>query len=603
MKKQYLFFILAAIFVFGCSKKLDQKPEATINREAIFSSERGMELYVNSFYGISSDNTAILPDANAIIRSDEMADYAARTTVPEFLRPGAFSSRQSTGWTWTALRNINYFLENVKTSTVAPDIRNHYTGLARFFRAWFYFDKVRRFGAVPWINKTMDVTDSALFNTRDTRALVMDSVLADLDYACSNIRTTSENTRSLITKYVAYGFKSRVCLFEGTFRKYHSAPGGLAAGLGGTSNKWLNEATTAAKKVIDEGGFVLNTTGGADKAYRQLFINTTPVGTEVMLSAVADPALSVLNDANWWWTSATYGARVSLIRTFVNTYLNIDGTPFTNKPGFQTMVFSEEVKGRDLRLQQTIRSGDYKRINGGVAEAAPPVFSYTYTGYQPIKWTLDDTYYDGGTRNINSISIMRYAEILLNYAEAKAELGTLTDDDWNKTIGALRRRAGITGNTSVKPAVADPYLQTNYFPEISDAVLLEVRRERGIELVLEGFRFYDIVRWKKGKLMEMLWNGFYVPGLNQNLDLNGDGQPDVNFYKGTRPATQPGVTYINVSETVNGVTNPQRLRQDTHGEITWLSNIPRVFEEKHYLYPIPENDRLMNPKLGQNPAW
>ena len=117
------------------------------------------------------------------------------------------------------------------------------------------------------------------------------------------------------------------------------------------------------------------------------------------------------NDANWWWTSATYGARVSLIRTFVNTYLNIDGTPFTDKPGYQTLTFMEEVKGRDKRLQQTIRMGNYTRTNGGAVEAAPPVFSYTYTGYMPIKWSLDDTYYDGGTRNINSISLMRYAEI------------------------------------------------------------------------------------------------------------------------------------------------------------------------------------------------
>lgn len=595
MKKQDVYFFLLIVILSGC-KKLDQKPEATITRDAIFTSERGLDLYANSFYDI-------LPDGNAVIRSDEMTDYAARTTAPDFLRPGAYGSRQSSGWDWNGLRNINFFLENVKNPKIAENIQNHYIGIARFFRAWFYFDKVRRFGAVPWINKTMDINDSALFNQRAPRTLVMDSVLADLNFACENIRPATDNSRSFITKYVAYAFKSRVCLFEGTFRKYHSQPGGLAEGLGSTAEGWLNEAVTSAQKVMDESGFTLNTAGGTDKAYRQLFINAAPVGSEIMLSAVADPALNVLNDANWWWTSATYGARVSLIRTFVNTYLNIDGTPFTDKPGHDTIVFSEEVKGRDMRLQQTIRSGDYKRINGGVAEAAPPVFSYTYTGYQPIKWTLDDTYYDGGTRNINSISIMRYAEVLLNYAEAKAELGTLTDDDWNKTVGALRRRAGITGNTTTKPIIADAYLQANYFPEISDPALLEVRRERGIELVFEGFRFYDIVRWKKGKLMEMLWNGFYVPALNQPLDLNSDSKMDVSFYKGTAPAAEPGVTYINVSETLNGNPNPQRLKQDSFGELTWLTTIPRVWEDKNYLYPIPENDKLQNPKLGQNPGW
>ncbi|MGV3639885.1 MAG: RagB/SusD family nutrient uptake outer membrane protein, partial [Adhaeribacter sp.] len=341
-----------------------------------------------------------------------------------------------------------------------------------------------------------------------------------------------------------------------------------------------------------------------DKSYRQLFTNPAPVATEIMLAAVVDPALSVFNDANWWWTSATYGARVSLIRTFVNTYLNIDGTPFTATPGYETMPFAQEVKNRDKRLQQTIRMGDYKRTNGGLVTAAPPVFSYTYTGYHPIKWSLDDQFYDGGSRNINSISMLRYAEVLLNYAEAKAELGTLTDQDWTNTIGALRQRAGITGGLNARPATVDPYLQSRYFPGISDPVLLEVRRERGVELVLEGLRLEDIIRWNRGALMEMVWNGFYVPALNQPLDLNEDGVLDVAFYK-TMPATKvPGVTYVNVAETISGGTpNPQRLSQDTQGELTWLANIPRKWEPKHYLYPIPEADRLMNPALGQNPGW
>src|SRR5688572_13720607 len=115
--------------------------------------------------------------------------------------------------------------------------------------------------------------------------------------------------------------------------------------------------------------------------------------------------------------------------------------------------------------------GNYQRINGGTTEPAPPMFSYTYTGYQPIKWTLDDTYYDGGSRNDNSISIIRYSEVLLNYAEAKAELTALTDADWAITIGALCKRAGIMAGLTAKPTLTDPYLQTNYFPGIADPAL------------------------------------------------------------------------------------------------------------------------------------
>lgn len=589
--KNIIMLLWAGLVLAACNK-LEQVPQATATRDAVFGSDKGLELYANSFYNV-------LPTANAIHRGDEMSDYAARTQVPDFLREGAYGPRQSSGWNWRELRNINYFLENNTNRAISEETRRHYNGLARFFRAWFYFDMVRRFGDVPWMGKTMPVDDPALYKKRDPRALVMDSVLADLNYACEHIRTTNDNSRSLITKYIAYGFKSRVCLFEGTYRRYTTAYGQQA-----TAEKWLSEAANAAEMVMSRGGFSLSEAGGSSLAYRQLFTSKLPVSNEIMLAAVADPALSVFNDANWYWTSATYGARLSLIRTFVNTYLNLDGTPFTNTPGYATMTFMQETRNRDKRLQQTIRLGDYKRINGGTPEAAPPVFSYTYTGYQPIKWTLDDTYYDGGTRNDNSISIMRYAEILLNYAEAKAELNALTDADWARTIGALRKRAGITGGLTAKPAVADAYLMASYFPEISNASLLEIRRERGIELVLEGFRFADLLRWHKGNLLEMTWNGFYVPALDVAMDLNEDGKNDVYFYK-DKPVTPglAGVTYINVAPTVNGVANPQRLSNDTSGELTWLSNVARKWNARNYFYPIPEADRLINPDLGQNPGW
>jgi len=590
MKRYLGWLVLLSIGLASC-EKLDQEPQATVTSAAVFSSENGLQLYANSFYNG-------LPTGNDIHQGDAMADYAARTQVPDFLRPGAFSARQSSGWDWTQLRNINYFIANCNNPAISPAVRNNYLGLARFFRAWFYFDKVKRFGDVPWVSKPLAVDDPSLYNGRDSRTLVMDSVLADLNFACANITTAADNSRSLITKQTAYAFKSRVCLFEGTFRKYQTS-----YNLGSSATTWLNEAASAATMVMTTGGFSLNAAGGPTASYRQLFTSQAPVASEIILAAVADPALSVYYDANWWWTSATYGSRVSLIRTFVNTYLNQDGTPFTSKPGYQTLPFVQEVKDRDRRLQQTIRMGDYKRLNGGVLEAAPPVFSYTYTGYQPIKWTLDDTYYDGGSRNINSISIIRYAEVLLNYAEAKTELGTLTDADWAKTIGALRQRAGITNGLATKPTVADPYLQRNYFPTISNPTLLEVRRERGIELILEGFRFYDLVRWRRGELLEMPWNGFYVPALNQPLDLNEDGVLDVAFYT-TLPTSRPsGVTYVNVAPTISGGINPQQLSNGTSGEINWLNNVPRKWEEKYYLYPIPENDRLINPKLGQNPGW
>jgi hypothetical protein len=212
--------------------------------------------------------------------------------------------------------------------------------------------------------------------------------------------------------------------------------------------------------------------------------------------------------------------------------------------------------------------------------------------------------YDNGANNTNSICLMRYAEILLNYAEARAELGQLTNADWALTIGALRSRAGITGGLTALPTVADPYLQANYFSDITDPALLEIRRERGIELALEGFRFNDLARWNHGELLTKNWNGFYVPALNQAMDLNGDGIPDVYFYQGTAPANPIStVTYINVAPTTGGLTNPQILANGTAGEINWLNNVPRTFQSYMYLYPIPYSQLLLNPNLLQNPVW
>ena len=590
-RKRVAVMLAVGMFTASCSKNLDQVPQSSATKDAVFGSEDGLKLYATSFY----DG---LPALNDVVKVDGMADYSAVNAVPDFLRKGGYTSRTATGWDWKVLRNINYFIANCNNPLVPEAVRNNYLGLARFFRAYFYFDKVKRFGDVPWIGRAFEVDDPDLYAGRDSRTLIMDSVIADLDFAAANITLAKDPTGSQVTKYVALGLESRACLFEGTFRKYQTTyqlPGADAL---------LQKAADAAKEVIDSKVFSLNQAGGADQSYRQLFISTAPVVTEVMLANIANLSLGVFNDATWWYASSTYGSRLSFTRKFINTYLKIDGTPFTNTAGYETMIFNQETQGRDKRLQQTIRTPGYTRTSNGATVAAPPVFSYVYTGYMPIKWSLDDTYYDNGTTGTNAICLMRYAEILLNYAEARAELKQLTDDDWKMTVGALRARAGITGGISAKPVVVDNYLKTNYFPAITDPSLLEIRRERGIELVLEGFRFNDLVRWGLGSLLTNSWNGFYVPALNVPMDLDNNGTPDVCFYQTTLPANPvDGVTYINVAPTVNGKTNPQQLSHGTYGEIHWLDNVDKEWLPRKNLYPIPYNDIQLNPALDQNDGW
>lgn len=599
MKTHYIWFLIMGLSLAGCD--LEEVPKNTADKNAVFGSENGLQLYANSFY-------EWMPSANNIHQADAISDYSSRRNAPDFLRDGVYSSRTSdntsasgydlvalggdSNWGWGTLRNLNFFLANNNNPNVSEATRQHFNGLARFFRAWFYFEKVKRYGDVPWIDKPLDVSDPQLYAGRDPRTLVMDNVLADLNFAIENIRTVDNTSRTLITKDIARALKSRVALFEGTFRKYHTDKG-----LANTAATWLTASADAAKAIMDGGKFRLNTSGGTDAAYRQLFISDAPVAAEIMLTIASSSSLGVRHAANWYFTSATTGTRFSFIRPFIHTYLNLDGTPFTSDPGYQTKTFAQETKGRDKRLQQTIRTPGYTRTNAGAKVAAPPAFTYTYTGYQPIKWSVDDVGVDGGNNNTNAVSVFRYAEVLLNYAEAKAELGTITNDDWTKTIGTLRSRAGITGGLTALPTTVDPYLKSTYFPDISDPVILEVRRERGIELALEGFRFYDIVRWKRGPLFEMEWRGIYIPEANKLIDLNEDGINDVYFYTVAPATQQSGVTYINVN------TASQKLSNGTSGEVTWLTNIARKFDDKKYYYPIPETHLLTNPKLGQNAGW
>ncbi|RFS20145.1 RagB/SusD family nutrient uptake outer membrane protein [Chitinophaga silvatica] len=576
MKKTILPLLM--VLFCACNKDLNLKPFDKLSPDNAFNTEADLQLYANSFYNM-------LPSGNDIIRGDVMSDYIAGKDVNSYIRKNAYTSVNSNGWSWSDLRNVNYFLEHFGQAKITDEARKHYEGLARFFRAYFYFEKVKRFGDVPFYSTTLNIGNAALYKPRDKRTMVMDSVLADLNFACTNIRDKKDNTASTITRAVALAFKSRVCLFEGTLRKYRSDLSLPDA------TKWLQEAANAAEAVRKGGQYGLNMAGDSATWYRNLFISEAANSTEVLLAYVGSKSLRVFNDANWFYTSATYGNRISLTKTFTDTYLNADGSRFTDQQQFDTIHFDVEVKGRDKRLQQTIRMGNYSR--DGVI--APPDFTYTYTGYQPLKYTLDSKATDGVAENWNSIPIIRYAEVLLNEAEAKAELGIFNTEDWSKTIKLLRQRAGI--KQTDYPTTVDAYLQKEYFPKIADPVILEIRRERAIELVLEGFRFYDLIRWNVGSLMEKSYVGIYVPAMDQLIDLNGDNKPDVAFVKQMPASKVNGVYYF----LIDG--DQTKLSGGTKGNIIWLDNIDREWKEYKYIYPIPYNETVLNPALGQNDGW
>ena len=141
--------------------------------------------------------------------------------------------------------------------------------------------------------------------------------------------------------------------------------------------------------------------------------------------------------------------------------------------------------------------------------------------------------------------MLRYAEVLLIYAEAKAELGTLTNTDWKNTIGALRSRAGITGGIDSKPTTIDKYLQETFYPSVTDPVILEIRRERAIELFFENFRVDDLKRWAEGHLWEDLpWTGIHIPAIDEPVDIRGKGRDELYFTE--KPASQVPSAYKDI---------------------------------------------------------
>ncbi|HHV84923.1 MAG TPA: RagB/SusD family nutrient uptake outer membrane protein [Petrimonas sp.] len=592
--KRYIWYIIVVVLMSAGCSKMDEPVITSTDKKAIFSSEEGLKAYSISFYDI-------LPTAtNQAIVEQSLVDYGATNGIGSFSQLNSYSENNSSGWSWSVLRNINYFIVNNTDPVISESVRNNYTGIARFFRAWFYFDMVKRFGDVPWVDHPLDPSEKdILYGPRDSRELVMEKVYEDLMFATQNITSTKDAQQStLVTKWVAYAFASRVALFEGTFRKYHKL------NLATSAETWLKRSEDAAAEVMQKSGKSLNNN------YRQLFTSDVPPVSETLLAIASSATLGIKHEANWRWASETYGTSLNLIRPFVCTYLQKDGTPYTGRVGWQYQDFYEEFQNRDGRLNASLRYPGYTRE--GIL-TLPVLNGYARLGYQPIKLSVDATLGDSRSESTHAVQLVRLGEVLLNYAEAKAEQGTLTDQDWTKTIGALRARAGITGGLTTKPTVADSYLKNTYFPNISDPVILEIRRERAIELLFEGFRFDDLRRWKCGELLKMSWEGMYIPGINQPLDVDHNGKHDVIYYTDD--------TGLAAALALSNNSNPYKVKVSTDLKaniiqvhpagngtgyyLAWYTNndSKKVWGPKQYLYPIPVGAINLNPQIKQNPGW
>ncbi len=577
--------LLCASFIMlaSCNKDFLERPaEDQVEAPYFFNTAKDLEVASNDFYTMLLTTEVYADDASS---DNIMPLNPANRVKGNRIIPVASGSG---GWAWGNLRKINYFLANYhKVSDQAA--REKYSGIARFFRAYFYYDKVKTFGDVPWYGKVLDAKDPDLYKPRDSRVLVMDSVLADLDYAIQYI--PKEKKLNLITKYTALLLKARVALFEGTFRKYHQIPG---------HEKFLNEAVKASNELMSLGGYTLFTDGGPQASYRNLFARDKQDAVETILAVDYELGLKVHSTANTF-TSPTLGA-YGMMKDMVNSYLMADGSRFTDRANYKTFSFYDEMQQRDPRLTQTTAGPDF-RVNGETKNE-PVILNLTTTGYRLIKALPNRAQWASGA-SVFDIILFRYAEALLVFAEAKAELGTLTQSDLDQSINKLRTRAGMPplnlANANSNP---DPFL-VDMYPHVGTAnrgVILEIRRERRIELFNEGQRWDDLMRWKEGTKLTKPMVGVYFSGLGAH-DWTGDGQADVFLHSGSTAGAPSSVTsMINIKQRTlrDPVTGQQKANAGN------LDPFPQngIFEEgRDYFSPIPLEDLVLNKNLVQNPGW
>ena len=239
-----------ALSTVSCEDFLTVSPVDKVGAETFFAGEKDLLLFANGML------QNYLPSESTIGLGDAYCDLVATKTSNDYYRPNIWDYTKQSGWSisnWRTIRRANYFLENMTRcqNVVDPEVYNHYVGVARFWRAYFYFDKVKTFGNVPWVDHVLDIDDAILFAARDDREFVMSKVLEDLDYACENCLGT-DVYKGVINKWVVLAFKSRVCLYEGTFRKYHSVNPSTNAAWNNqyeTANDFLTAAASAAKEL------------------------------------------------------------------------------------------------------------------------------------------------------------------------------------------------------------------------------------------------------------------------------------------------------------------------------------------------------------------
>ena len=585
--------ILSVVFLAGCNDDfLERSPDADRPENNFWNSKKDFELYVNTLYpkylaGFGTGFQANNVDPKGIneaqlVYGDIVTDNAVTTNYSKVTNNDyiAYLTAKSNeaGWNWENLRQINYFLNHYKETSLSEDEYAIYLGEINFFKALEYFEKVKLFGDVPWLTKDLQTDSEELFAKRNPREEVIDSVIMVLDKAI-NLLPDNSNNSGRINKDMAYFLKSRIGLFEGTFRKYHKK---------NNAEKYLKLSVEASEKLINSNKYEI-VGGDKDKVYNEMFAKLSYAGNkEIVYWRGYNASLTLGSAFSRYFTQNNRNGGSSATRSLVDDYLCVDGQSISTSPLYKGKNTLElEFENRDPRLRQTIcLPGEYTLrtgigMTGTTANPLPGIKgsntangNLAVTGYRWAKWFINDP--DDWARTANGLQaapIMRYAEILLNYAEAKAELGQLSQAVVDQTINILRARVGMP-KLIIGQEPTDPRLDQIYNTYVGYSVnptLREIRRERRIELAFENARWDDLIRWKALKLLSMPVEG-------------------MKFSQSDYPSIKVGTDIFLNKE---GLILP------------YAQALPngREFNERMYFFPIPIEDLVLNKNLEQNPGW
>lgn len=572
MKK---YFIIIAIFIVlmnsACEKGfLDREPLDATTSDVFFETPGQMRAYLNTFY--NRNNFPKYANHGSDFNSDNEV-----TGTPNIRLQGTRVVSTTGTIGFGDVRRINFFFDNYKRVEANHTLEEYqqYLGEAYFFRGLIYFDLMRSYGNIQILTTELDTDSPELYNPRDPRNEVADFIIQQLDSAAIYLTADKTSGAGRINRWMALLIQSRVALYEGSWEKYHD---GTPFGVDDADpDKYFTKAAEAAEELIDGGVYSIYSTGNPGSDYKDLFsLLDYSTNSEVMFWQNFDQSVTqgdrdFTNDRFFRMKTPT---NKTITKQLADTYLCTDGRPISGNAlfgGYNTLA--SEAENRDPRFYQTIATPDqvwqvhpndnieywsdaYDKLNSSADYNAPSGY-IIQKGYNP------NTTYHVQQYEESPGLIYRYAEALLNFAEARAELGALSQADIDKSIKPLRDRVGMP-NLMLSDIATDPDWD---FPDLSP-VINEIRRERKVELAAEGFRWDDIARWAAAD----------------------------ELIVGTRPK---GFKASQVAE------NPFPVDED--GFLDPFRNaIPDGYGfklDRDYLNSIPESEIILNDNLTQNPGW